>query len=60
MILYPAIDLKDGQAVRLYKGEMDKVTVFMTIPPLRPWPLSTQAANGFISSTSTVPLPGLR
>lgn len=28
MILYPAIDLKDGQAVRLYKGEMDKATVF--------------------------------
>ncbi|MEQ9673926.1 MAG: HisA/HisF-related TIM barrel protein, partial [Roseovarius indicus] len=24
MILYPAIDLKDGQAVRLLKGEMDK------------------------------------
>jgi phosphoribosylformimino-5-aminoimidazole carboxamide ribotide isomerase len=24
MILYPAIDLKDGQAVRLYKGEMDQ------------------------------------
>ena len=28
MILYPAIDLKDGQCVRLYKGEMDQVTVF--------------------------------
>ena len=28
MILYPAIDLKDGQCVRLYKGDMDKATVF--------------------------------
>ncbi|WP_102106997.1 1-(5-phosphoribosyl)-5-[(5-phosphoribosylamino)methylideneamino]imidazole-4-carboxamide isomerase [Oceaniglobus roseus] len=28
MILYPAIDLKDGQCVRLLKGEMDKATVF--------------------------------
>lgn len=32
MILYPAIDLKDGQCVRLYKGEMDQVTVFNTDP----------------------------
>ncbi len=32
MILYPAIDLKDGQAVRLYKGEMDKATVFHDHP----------------------------
>ncbi|NDR56593.1 1-(5-phosphoribosyl)-5-[(5-phosphoribosylamino)methylideneamino]imidazole-4-carboxamide isomerase [Aliiruegeria sabulilitoris] len=28
MILYPAIDLKDGQCVRLLKGDMDKATVF--------------------------------
>lgn len=32
MILYPAIDLKDGQAVRLYKGDMDKATVFNDDP----------------------------
>ena len=32
MILYPAIDLKDGQAVRLLKGEMEKVTVFNDNP----------------------------
>ncbi|WP_338550716.1 1-(5-phosphoribosyl)-5-[(5-phosphoribosylamino)methylideneamino]imidazole-4-carboxamide isomerase [Roseovarius phycicola] len=32
MILYPAIDLKDGQAVRLVKGEMDKATVFNDDP----------------------------
>ncbi|KEO55566.1 1-(5-phosphoribosyl)-5-[(5-phosphoribosylamino)methylideneamino]imidazole-4-carboxamide isomerase [Thioclava indica] len=28
MILYPAIDLKDGHCVRLLHGEMDKATVF--------------------------------
>jgi phosphoribosylformimino-5-aminoimidazole carboxamide ribotide isomerase len=32
MILYPAIDLKDGQAVRLLRGEMDKATVFNADP----------------------------
>ena len=28
MILFPAIDLKDGQCVRLFQGDMDQVTVF--------------------------------
>ena len=32
MILYPAIDLKDGQAVRLLRGEMDRATVFNDDP----------------------------
>ena len=32
MILYPAIDLKDGQCVRLYKGEMEQATVFSDNP----------------------------
>ncbi|MGY6549539.1 MAG: 1-(5-phosphoribosyl)-5-[(5-phosphoribosylamino)methylideneamino]imidazole-4-carboxamide isomerase [Roseinatronobacter sp.] len=32
MILYPAIDLKDGQCVRLYKGEMTQATVFNDSP----------------------------
>lgn len=32
MILYPAIDLKDGQAVRLLKGDMAKATVFNDDP----------------------------
>jgi len=32
MILYPAIDLKDGNAVRLHKGEMDQATVFNNNP----------------------------
>jgi phosphoribosylformimino-5-aminoimidazole carboxamide ribotide isomerase len=32
MILYPAIDLKDGACVRLYKGEMNRATVFSDNP----------------------------
>ncbi|PKU23493.1 1-(5-phosphoribosyl)-5-[(5-phosphoribosylamino)methylideneamino]imidazole-4-carboxamide isomerase [Telmatospirillum siberiense] len=32
MILYPAIDLKDGACVRLVKGEMNAATVFNTDP----------------------------
>jgi phosphoribosylformimino-5-aminoimidazole carboxamide ribotide isomerase len=32
MILYPAIDLKDGVCVRLKRGEMDAATVFNTDP----------------------------
>lgn len=32
MILYPAIDLKDNQCVRLLRGDMDKATVFSSTP----------------------------
>jgi phosphoribosylformimino-5-aminoimidazole carboxamide ribotide isomerase len=32
MILYPAIDLKDGKCVRLLRGEMDQATVFSDKP----------------------------
>jgi phosphoribosylformimino-5-aminoimidazole carboxamide ribotide isomerase len=32
MILYPAIDLKDGQCVRLLHGDMDKATIFNASP----------------------------
>jgi phosphoribosylformimino-5-aminoimidazole carboxamide ribotide isomerase len=32
VILFPAIDLKDGQCVRLFKGDMDKATVYNTDP----------------------------
>ena len=32
MILFPAIDLKDGQCVRLRQGEMEQATVFNTDP----------------------------
>ncbi|WP_417465736.1 1-(5-phosphoribosyl)-5-[(5-phosphoribosylamino)methylideneamino]imidazole-4-carboxamide isomerase [Kordiimonas sp.] len=32
MTVYPAIDLKDGNCVRLFKGDMDAVTVFSDNP----------------------------
>ena len=32
MILYPAIDLKDGNCVRLKQGLMDEATVFSLSP----------------------------
>ena len=32
MILYPAIDLKDGSCVRLLRGDMEAATVFSTEP----------------------------
>ena len=32
MILYPAIDMKDGQCVRLKQGQFDKVTVYEADP----------------------------
>lgn len=32
MILYPAIDLKDGKCVRLLRGDMDAATVFPDAP----------------------------
>lgn len=32
MILFPAIDLKDGACVRLERGDMDRATVFATDP----------------------------
>ncbi len=32
MILYPAIDLKDGQAVRLLQGDLEQATVFNDDP----------------------------
>ncbi|HEY4135987.1 MAG TPA: 1-(5-phosphoribosyl)-5-[(5-phosphoribosylamino)methylideneamino]imidazole-4-carboxamide isomerase [Alphaproteobacteria bacterium] len=32
MILFPAIDLKDGNCVRLFKGDMDQATVYNADP----------------------------
>lgn len=32
MILYPAIDIKDGKCVRLFKGQFDEVTVYGDSP----------------------------
>jgi phosphoribosylformimino-5-aminoimidazole carboxamide ribotide isomerase len=44
MILFPAIDLKDGQCVRLVQGEMDRATVFNADPVAQ---AETFALQGF-------------
>ena len=44
MILYPAIDLKDGQCVRLVRGDMAQATVFNTDPAAQ---ARAFAAQGF-------------
>jgi len=44
MILYPAIDLKDGQCVRLQQGDMQRATVFNTDPAAQ---AAQFAADGF-------------
>ena len=33
MIIYPAIDLYEGKAVRLFKGDYDQMTVYSDCPP---------------------------
>ena len=44
MILYPAIDLKEGRCVRLEQGDMEKATVFSAEPPAQ---AETFARQGF-------------
>ncbi len=44
MILYPAIDLKDGQCVRVLQGDLSKATVFNNSPADQ---ASRFAASGF-------------
>lgn len=45
MILYPAIDLKDGNCVRLYKGEMSQATVFNDDPAAQALAFETAGAE---------------
>ncbi|MCC5970538.1 MAG: 1-(5-phosphoribosyl)-5-[(5-phosphoribosylamino)methylideneamino]imidazole-4-carboxamide isomerase [Pararhodobacter sp.] len=45
MILYPAIDLKDGQCVRLYKGAMEQATVFSDNPAAQATAFAEQGAQ---------------
>lgn len=45
MILYPAIDLKDGQCVRLYKGAMEQATVFSDNPAAQAVAFAEQGAE---------------
>ena len=60
MILYPAIDLKDGQCVRLLYGDMDKATVFNASPPTEPPSSPRPASSGCTWSTLTGPSRAMR
>ena len=56
MIIYPAIDLYDGKAVRLFKGDYAQMTVYSENPP--------EIAEAFIKAGArrihTVDLEGAR
>ena len=55
MIIYPAIDIIDGKAVRLSQGKFDDVTVFNDIFQLMLQKIGLmQEQNTFILSTLTV------
>jgi phosphoribosylformimino-5-aminoimidazole carboxamide ribotide isomerase len=59
MILFPAIDLKDGQCVRLKLGDMEQATVFNDDPGRAGRkPSRTRVSSGCTWSTSTAPLQG--
>lgn len=45
MILFPAIDLKDGACVRLYKGDMAKATLFSKDPSAQAKSFENQGAE---------------
>ncbi len=45
MIIYPAIDLKDGQCVRLVRGKMDKATIFSDNPTAQAKSFENQGAE---------------
>ena len=45
MIIYPAIDLYDGKAVRLFKGDYDNMTIYSDSPP--------EIAEDFVKSGAT-------
>ena len=48
MILFPAIDLKGGNCVRLIKGDMNESTVFNTSPGGQAASFNLQDVSGFM------------
>jgi phosphoribosylformimino-5-aminoimidazole carboxamide ribonucleotide (ProFAR) isomerase len=50
VILFPAIDLKEGRCVRLIQGDMDQATVFN-----EPSNSKRKVSNGFTLSILMVP-----
>jgi len=60
VILFPAIDLKNGEAVRLEQGDMARATTFHRDPAEQARAFAAQASTISTSSISTAPLPGGR
>ena len=61
MILFPAIDLKDGECVRLVKGEMEQATVYNENPGEQAQAfLEHGLSRGCMSSISTARSPAPR
>ena len=60
MILFPAIDLKDGLAVRLQQGDMARATVFNRDPASRRTRSRRRASAICMWSISTAPSPASR
>ena len=58
MILFPAIDLKDGQCVRLRQGEMAEATVFNTDPAVMDVLAQTSPARSLFALKILHPLSG--
>jgi len=60
VILFPAVDLKNGQCVRLEQGDMARATVFNLDPAAQRDPSPSRGSNICTSSISTAPLPASR
>ena len=60
MILFPAIDLKDGLAVRLQQGDMARATVFNRDPAAQAHAFERRASAICTWSTSTARSPASR
>lgn len=56
MVLYPAIDILGGKAVRLLKGDYNKVTVYSD----RPWEFASDFAEAGCNAIHIVDLDGAR
>ena len=56
MKIFPAIDLYDKKAVRLYKGDYDKMTVYSE----RPWEIAEDFAAKGASCIHLVDLEGAK
>ena len=45
MYIYPAIDLYEGKAVRLFKGDYSKMTIYSNDPVSVAWDFASQGAS---------------